>query len=45
LGGGVNDKQAYLWVVDTALGQLVRVDPKTGAKKEEGGRAAKILAR
>jgi sugar lactone lactonase YvrE len=27
------DSQGNLWVVDTALGQLVRVDPKTGAKK------------
>jgi sugar lactone lactonase YvrE len=27
------DSKGYLWVVDTALGQLVRVDPKTGAKK------------
>jgi streptogramin lyase len=27
------DSKDNLWVVDTALGQLVRVDPKTGAKK------------
>jgi sugar lactone lactonase YvrE len=27
------DSKGILWVVDTALGQLVRVDPKTGAKK------------
>jgi sugar lactone lactonase YvrE len=27
------DSRGNLWVVDTALGQLVRVDPKTGAKK------------
>jgi sugar lactone lactonase YvrE len=27
------DSKGNLWVVDTALGQLVRVDPKTGAKK------------
>ena len=27
------DYKGNLWVVDTALGQLVRVDPKTGAKK------------
>ena len=26
------DSKGNLWVVDTALGQLVRVDPKTGAK-------------
>src|SRR5882757_7447916 len=32
--GAVNfDSKGNLWVVDTALGQLVRVDPKTGAKK------------
>src|SRR5438105_718864 len=27
------DSKGNLWVVDTALGELVRVDPKTGAKK------------
>jgi sugar lactone lactonase YvrE len=27
------DSKGNLWVVDTALGQLVRADPKTGAKK------------
>lgn len=27
------DSKGNLWVVDTALGQLVRVDPKTGQKK------------
>src|SRR5437879_12056338 len=27
------DSKGNLWVVDTALGQLVRVDPKTGAKQ------------
>lgn len=27
------DSKGNLWVVDTAVGQLVRVDPKTGAKK------------
>jgi sugar lactone lactonase YvrE len=27
------DSKGNLWVVDAALGQLVRVDPKTGAKK------------
>jgi sugar lactone lactonase YvrE len=27
------DSRGNLWVVDTALGQLVRVDPKTGVKK------------
>ena len=27
------DSKGNLWVVDTATGQLVRVDPKTGAKK------------
>jgi streptogramin lyase len=27
------DSRGNLWVVDTALGQLVRVDPKTGAKQ------------
>jgi streptogramin lyase len=27
------DSKGNLWVVDTALGQLVRLDPKTGAKK------------
>src|SRR2546421_8040392 len=27
------DSKGNLWVVDTALGQLVRVDPKTGEKK------------
>jgi outer membrane protein assembly factor BamB len=27
------DSKGNLWVVDSALGQLVRVDPKTGAKK------------
>ncbi|MEH2529753.1 sugar lactone lactonase YvrE [Bradyrhizobium sp. AZCC 1588] len=27
------DSRGNLWVVDTALGQLMRVDPKTGAKK------------
>jgi sugar lactone lactonase YvrE len=27
------DSKGNLWVVDTALGQLLRVDPKTGAKK------------
>jgi hypothetical protein len=27
------DSKGNLFVVDTALGQLVRVDPKTGAKK------------
>ncbi len=27
------DSKGNLWVVDTALGQLVRVDPKTGDKK------------
>ena len=27
------DSSGNLWVVDTALGQLVRVDPRTGAKK------------
>jgi len=27
------DSRGNLWVVDTALGQLLRVDPKTGAKK------------
>jgi sugar lactone lactonase YvrE len=27
------DSKGNLWVVDTALGQLVRVDPKTGARK------------
>lgn len=27
------NSKGNLWVVDTALGQLVRVDPKTGAKK------------
>ncbi len=27
------DSKGNLWVVDTALGQLVQVDPKTGAKK------------
>jgi len=27
------DSKGNLWVVDTAMGQLVRVDPKTGAKK------------
>jgi sugar lactone lactonase YvrE len=27
------DSKGNLWVVDTALGQLVRVDPETGAKK------------
>ena len=27
------DSKGNLWVVDTALGQLARVDPKTGAKK------------
>jgi len=27
------DSKGNLWVVDTALGQLVRVDPKTGTKK------------
>src|SRR3954464_15421593 len=27
------DSKGNLWVVDTALGQLVRIDPKTGAKK------------
>ena len=27
------DSKGNLWVVDTALGHLVRVDPKTGAKK------------
>src|SRR5882672_7147986 len=27
------DSKGNLWVVDTALGQLGRVDPKTGAKK------------
>ena len=27
------NSRGNLWVVDTALGQLVRVDPKTGAKK------------
>jgi sugar lactone lactonase YvrE len=27
------DSKGNLWVVDTALGQLMRVDPKTGAKK------------
>jgi sugar lactone lactonase YvrE len=27
------DSKGNLWVVGTALGQLVRVDPKTGAKK------------
>ncbi|ABD89800.1 Vgb family protein [Rhodopseudomonas palustris] len=27
------DSKGQLWVVDTALGQLTRVDPKTGAKK------------
>jgi len=27
------DSKGNLWVVDTALGQLVRVDPKTGVKK------------
>jgi sugar lactone lactonase YvrE len=27
------DSKGNLWVVDTALGQLVRVDPKSGAKK------------
>lgn len=26
------DSKGYLWVVDTALGQLVRVDPKSGTK-------------
>ncbi len=28
------DSKGNLWVVDTALGQLVRVDPKTGAAKQ-----------
>lgn len=27
------DSKGNLWVVDTALGQLVKVDPKTGGKK------------
>jgi sugar lactone lactonase YvrE len=27
------DSKGNLWVVDTALGQLVKVDPKTGVKK------------
>jgi sugar lactone lactonase YvrE len=27
------DSKGNLWVVDTALGQLIRVDPKSGAKK------------
>jgi sugar lactone lactonase YvrE len=27
------DSKGNLWVVDTALGQLVKVDPKTGAKQ------------
>lgn len=27
------DSKGNLWVVDTALGQLVKVDPRTGAKK------------
>src|ERR1700681_504122 len=27
------DSKGNLWVVDTATGQLIRVDPKTGAKK------------
>ena len=27
------NSKGILWVVDTAMGQLVRVDPKTGAKK------------
>lgn len=27
------DSKGNLWVVDTALGQLVKVDPKSGAKK------------
>jgi len=27
------DSRGNLWVVDTAVGQLVKVDPKTGAKK------------
>jgi streptogramin lyase len=27
------DSKGNLWVVDSALGQLVRVDPKTGARK------------
>src|SRR4051794_22921333 len=27
------DSRGNLWVVDTALGQLIRVDPKSGAKK------------
>src|SRR5438270_506065 len=27
------DSKGNLWVVDTALGQLVRVDPKSGEKK------------
>jgi streptogramin lyase len=27
------DSKGNLWVVDTAVGQLVKVDPKTGAKK------------
>jgi sugar lactone lactonase YvrE len=27
------DSKGNLWVIDAALGQLVRVDPKTGAKK------------
>jgi sugar lactone lactonase YvrE len=27
------DSKGNLWVVDTALGQLVRVDPKSGSKK------------
>jgi len=27
------DSKGNLWVVDTALGELVRVDPKSGAKK------------
>lgn len=27
------DSKGNLWVVDTALGQLVKVDPKTGTKK------------
>lgn len=26
------DSKGNLWVVDTALGQLVRVDPKSGAR-------------
>jgi sugar lactone lactonase YvrE len=26
------DSKGFLWVVDTALGQLVRVDPRSGAK-------------